>query len=128
MSRGASSPLKGSPIGSHEVSLALSSLTSPKPYPIVQNGYKVRSEMREDTKLAKVRQAMRDGDWRQALKLAARFRRLGEHREAIQRAANAISNPSFYEELGYDLKEIEAEGIAALKKYYSKSWQEVQEQ
>lgn len=82
--------------------------------------------MREDTKLAKIRQAMRDGDWHLALRLAARYRRLGEHKEAIKRAADALNRPSFYEQLGYDLKQLEAEGIAALKARYSKSWEESQ--
>ena len=83
--------------------------------------------MREDTKLARIRQTMRDGDWDEALKLAARFQRLGEHAQAIRRAANALINPTFYEQLGYDLARLRAEGIAAMKERYSTSWAEVRD-
>ena len=82
--------------------------------------------MREDSKLARIRQAMREGNWDEALRLAARFRRLGEQTEAIRRAANALTSPEVYEELGYDLARVRAEGIAALKERYSKSWEEAQ--
>ncbi len=78
--------------------------------------------MREDTKLARVRQAMSDGDWDTALKLAAQFDRLGEHGDAIKRAANVLLSPALYAELGYDLEKVKAEGILALKERYSKSW------
>lgn len=83
--------------------------------------------MREDTKLARIRKAMREENWDKALRLAARFRRLGEHAEAIARAANAMNNPTLYQELGYDLAKIRADGIAALKARYSKSWEDVQQ-
>ena len=43
--------------------------------------------MREDTKLARIREAMRTESWDEALKLTSRFQRLGAHAEAIQRAA-----------------------------------------
>jgi hypothetical protein len=69
---------------------------------------------------------MREENWDEALKLAARFQRLGEHAEAIQRAAKALLSPTIYEELGYDLARLKAEGIAALKERYSKSWEEAQ--
>jgi hypothetical protein len=82
--------------------------------------------MREDTKLARIRQAMRDENWDEALRLAARFQRLGKHAEAIKRAASAMTNPATYEELGYNLAQIRAEGIAALKERYNKSWEVAQ--
>jgi hypothetical protein len=84
--------------------------------------------MRNDTKLARIRKAMRDEDWERALRLAAKFHRLGEHAEAIQRAASALANPTLYEDLGYDLKQVKAEGIKALKERYSTSWKVVQEE
>ena len=83
--------------------------------------------MREDTKLARIRQAMREGNWDEALRLAARYRRLGEHAEVIRRAANALASPGIYQELGYDLAQLRADGIAALKERYSKSWEQAQE-
>lgn len=82
--------------------------------------------MRDDTILAKIREAMREGDWDTALGLTARFPRLGKHAEAIQRAANARTNKRFYEQLGYDVEQIRAEGIAALKERFSSSWKEVE--
>jgi hypothetical protein len=83
--------------------------------------------MREDTKLARIRRAMRAGNWDEALRLAAKFQRLGEHTEAIQRANAAQGNPAMYEELGYDLAKLKSEGIVALKERFSKSWEEVQD-
>src|SRR5262249_55151801 len=79
-------------------------------------------------KLARIRQAMRDENWDEALKLAARFQRLGEHAEAIRRAASGVTNPAFYEDLRANVAQGGAQGIAALKERYSKSWEEVQEQ
>jgi hypothetical protein len=83
--------------------------------------------MRKDTKLATIRQAMREENWDEALRLAARFQRLGEQGELIRRAANILTNPTVYQELGYDLARVRAEGIAALKERYSKSWEEAKE-
>jgi hypothetical protein len=80
--------------------------------------------MKSDTKLAKVRSAMRDGDWDTAFRLAARFQRLGVHAEAIRRAADAAGKPAFYRQIGYDLDEVRAAGIAALKERFSKSWED----
>jgi hypothetical protein len=82
-------------------------------------------QVRNDTKLADLRLAMQDGDWNRALRLAARFQRLGEQSQPIRRAADAIANPKFYLQLGYDLSEIRAKGIAALKERYNKSWDSV---
>ena len=83
--------------------------------------------MRDDTKLARVRKAMRDGDWDTALRLAARFQRLGEHAQAIRRAADAIAHPSIYQQIGLDLEQLKNDGIAALKERFSKSWEEAQD-
>lgn len=71
---------------------------------------------------------MREQSWDEALRLAARFQRLGEHAGAIRRAVSAMSSPRLYEELGFDLARIRDEGIAALKARYSKSWQSAQDE
>ena len=84
--------------------------------------------MREDTKLAKIRKAMADENWDEALRLAARFQRLGEQAEAIKRAANALTNPAFYEGLGYNLAQVRTKGIDALKERYSESWDVAKDQ
>jgi hypothetical protein len=80
--------------------------------------------MREDTKLAQIRRAMAAGDWDTALRLAARFQRLGDQAVAIRRAANILLRPNFYQQLGYDLEHVRADGIAALKERFSKSWKQ----
>ena len=69
---------------------------------------------------------MAEGDWPRALKLAAKFQRLGEHSTAIRRAAEASMRPDFYTELGWDLEAIQRDGIAALKERFSTSWERVQ--
>jgi hypothetical protein len=79
--------------------------------------------MREDTKLSQIRKAMAADDWETAFRLAARFQRLGEHAVAIRRAADASLRADFYRQLGYDVDQVRAEGIAALKQRFSKSWQ-----
>jgi hypothetical protein len=78
--------------------------------------------MRDDTKLARIREAMRTGDWEVALRLAARFQRLGKQGTAIRRAAAALNNPSFYRQIGRDVDRLKAEGIIALKQRFTKSW------
>jgi len=85
-----------------------------------------QSTMRDDTKLARIRDAMRVGDWDTALKVAARFQRLGSQDEAIRRGANAVTNPSFYIQIGRDVDSLKAEGIEALKQRFAKSWSSVQ--
>ena len=66
------------------------------------------------TALEKLRKHMGDGDWRRALKLAAGWRFLGEHRDAIQRGWAAMSNPNIYREMGQDPDCLVAAGIKAL--------------
>lgn len=81
--------------------------------------------VKSNTKLAKIRIAMEDENWDAALKIAASFSRLDKHKEVIKRAAESLVNPSFYQQMGYDLDQLKNEGIAALKDLYSKSWKEV---
>jgi len=64
------------------------------------------------------------GDWDTALKVSAKFQRLGEHEETIRRAASAVNNPRFYEQLGHDVSALRAAGIEALKLRFDKSWRE----
>jgi hypothetical protein len=80
--------------------------------------------LREDTKLAKIREAMRDDDWDTALRLASRFQRLGDHATAIRRAADMTVRPEFYRQLGYDVEAVKAAGIAAIKERFNLSWRE----
>ena len=52
-----------------------------------------------DTKLASIRAAMAVGDWEEALRIAGKFQRLGEHGDAIRTARDALNNRHFYEQL-----------------------------
>jgi hypothetical protein len=56
--------------------------------------------------------------WVPALKLAAKSKVLGKHRDAIQKAWSAIQRPDVYRELGQDPDALIAAGIAALKERY----------
>lgn len=80
--------------------------------------------MRDDTKLAAIRTAMSEEDWDKALALAARFQRLGKFAVDIRRASDALKKPDNYRQLGFDVDELRAKGIAALKERYSKSWEQ----
>lgn len=82
--------------------------------------------MDPSSKLAKVREAMAAEDWDLAIRLAARFRSLGEYSEAIRRGKEILERPDFYRELGSDVDEIKRKAIQALKEKYSKSWEESQ--
>jgi hypothetical protein len=70
------------------------------------------------TKLEQLRNFMREGDHRAALKLAAGWSRLGEARDAIQRGWAALTNPDFYREIGKDPDELIRLGIEAIRKQY----------
>jgi hypothetical protein len=69
-------------------------------------------------KLDKLRDAAAAGDWAGALRIAARFPRLGEHATAITRAHQAMWNPAWSRQLGRDpAADVEA-GIEALRERY----------
>lgn len=70
------------------------------------------------TKISKLKAAAAKGDWAEALRIAARFPELGEHRAAITRAHEAHANARFYRGLGKDPEALIADGIAALKDRY----------
>lgn len=70
------------------------------------------------TKIAQLRQAAAAGRWTEALRMAARFPRLGEERTAILRAWNAYLRPEFYRQLRQDPEVVVAADIAALRAKY----------
>lgn len=86
----------------------------------------MNDDIGENTKLAQIRDAMELEDWDLALKIAARFRRLGEHKMKITRAADSISHPELYKQMGFSLDELKTDGIKALKERFSKSWEIVE--
>lgn len=61
---------------------------------------------------------MASGDWGKALKLAASWPRLGEHKKAIEQGWAAYSNPSFYRQLGKDPEGLIVAGVNALRLRY----------
>lgn len=71
-----------------------------------------------ETKLSKLKKLMAYGDHRAALRLAAGWPRLGDHKEAITRGWAALSNPGFYRELGRDPEALVAAGLAAIRERY----------
>lgn len=71
------------------------------------------------TKLDQIREAAAAGDWPTALRIAARFPRLGEHKRAIVAAHEALAHPGFYSQLGKDPAALVEAGKAALRVRYS---------
>ena len=66
-----------------------------------------------------------NGNWKAALRLAASWPRLGDHKIAIQQGWAAMSNPNFYEEIGKDPQALIDAGVAALRAAYARptdSW------
>lgn len=72
-------------------------------------------------KIDELREMMAAEDWHAALRLAARFPRLGEHKEPIQTGWSALTNPGFYVQIRKDPETLVEEGIQALKARYSHS-------
>ena len=73
-----------------------------------------------DTKLSAVQAAMQADDWQLAIRLAARFQRLGEHRNAILDAHGAYTNPRFAAQLGRDIEALKTLGRNALVARYTR--------
>jgi|10_taG_2_1085330.scaffolds.fasta_scaffold15437_3 hypothetical protein len=71
-----------------------------------------------EPKITKLRHAMRDENWQLALRIAARFPRLGQQKTDIVRAHEALAHPHFYRQLGREPGELVRRGIAALKTRY----------
>lgn len=71
-----------------------------------------------ETKLSKLEKAYRAENYHEALRIAAKFPQLGEHKEQITRAWAAIQSPEFYKELGYDTNHLVKTGIQALAARY----------
>lgn len=74
--------------------------------------------MKPVTKLSQLRALMDAGEWDKAIAFAARFPSLGEHRDAILDAKDAIAHPSFMAQLGKNPDALRAAGIAALRARY----------
>ena len=73
------------------------------------------------TKLSFVIEAMNAGDWREALRLAAKFPQLGEQAKAIRDGNEAFVRPDFYRQIHKDPAALIEAGKAALIARYSAS-------
>ena len=71
-----------------------------------------------ESQLSKLKRYMASGQFREALRLAAGWSDLGDHREAITKARAADVWPLFYVQIGQDPAAIVAAGIEALKERY----------
>lgn len=71
-----------------------------------------------ETKLSKLKAAMAAGDEVAALRIAAKFPRLGEDKVDIQRAWAAHTSPDMYQDMGYDPAELFRRGIDAIRSRY----------
>lgn len=61
---------------------------------------------------------MKQGQWVEAIKFAAKFPRLGKQRNPILTASAAILSPDFYTSMGKDVDLLIADGVAALKERF----------
>ena len=70
------------------------------------------------SKLSVLKTLAAAGDWLGALRIAARFPELGEHKERITKGWNAHLRPEFYRELGHDPDALVADAFQALRERY----------
>lgn len=71
-----------------------------------------------ETKLQTLKNAAASGDWQRAISIAARFPRLGAHRNAILDAHTAYTNPRFLTQIGRDVNACIDAGKSALVAAY----------
>lgn len=71
-----------------------------------------------ETKLSKLKAMWAAGDRIGALRMAARFPRLGEEKTVITQAWAAANNPAFYRQLGKSPEDLVEAGMAALVQRY----------
>lgn len=70
------------------------------------------------TKSDQLRQALREGRERDALRIAKGFRMLGRHKVTIQRGWDALTNPRFAKALGRDPAQLYRDAMDALYELY----------
>jgi hypothetical protein len=72
-----------------------------------------------ETKISQLRSMWTQGDHLGALRMAAKFPRLGAEKEAITRGWEASRNPAFYRQLGRDPETLIHDGLEALVAKYA---------
>lgn len=70
------------------------------------------------TKLSILRGYMAAGNYRAAVKLAASWPSLGDHRDAIRDGWEAYRDPDFQRQIGRDPDELQRAAVAAIKDRY----------
>ncbi|RIZ67076.1 MAG: hypothetical protein D0531_01160 [Methylococcales bacterium] len=70
------------------------------------------------TKLEQVKQAYATGNYKDALRIAAKFPQLGNERKAITLANECFSNPRFYKQVGVNIDQAIADGVKTLGAKY----------
>lgn len=73
-----------------------------------------------EKKIDQLSKLMKNNQWDKALKMAAKFPRLGEHKEVISRASSAMLSPNLYKSMGKNPDDLINAGISALKTRYEK--------
>lgn len=73
---------------------------------------------KKGTKLAALQDAWLRGDHDEALKIAAQFPRLGDHRDDIERGWAAVLSPGLYVGMGYDPAVLRRRALDALRERY----------
>jgi hypothetical protein len=71
-----------------------------------------------ESKLSRARALLAAGDEVGALRIVARFPRLGAEKEVITRGWAAQQNPDFYRALGFDPDELVRAAVAAIRQKY----------
>lgn len=77
-----------------------------------------RAEGEPERKLDTLHAAMLAGDWREAMRIAAAFPRLGDEKVAITRAWEAYQRPDFVRQLRRDPEALIRDGVDALRRRY----------
>jgi len=70
------------------------------------------------TKLKQVEQAYANGNYKDALRIAAKFPQLGDERKAITLASECFTNPRFYQQVGVNIDQAINDGVKALAGKY----------
>lgn len=65
-------------------------------------------------KIDVLKELINANEWQKAISLAAKFPRLGEHKEAITRAHMAYTNPRFLVQIGKNVEECKQSGCDAI--------------
>lgn len=71
------------------------------------------------TKLSQIRDALARGDEIAAVRIAARFPRLGDEKDVIERGWQAHTRPDFVREIGRDPAADFTAAVAAIKSKYN---------